>query len=59
MYEDIIQARLEGYKRELYDNQINLRIAQRVGDEASAAQFAANIATIEVAIEEWENELNA
>lgn len=54
---EIAKQRLAQFEAELYDNQVMLRISERLGNEADIAQFTANINTIQVAIEEWSKEL--
>jgi hypothetical protein len=54
---EIAQQRIAQFQAELYDNQVMLRIATRTGVQADIDQFTANIATIEIAIEEWSKEL--
>jgi hypothetical protein len=54
---ELAQARIAQFQAELYDNQVMLRIATRTGVQADIDQFTANIATLEIAIEEWTKEL--
>jgi hypothetical protein len=54
---EIAQQRIAQFQAELYDNQVMLRIATRTGVQQDIDQFTANIATLEIAIDEWSKEL--
>ena len=54
---ELAQQRIAQFQAELYDNQVMLRIATRTGVQADIDQFTANIATLQIAIEEWSKEL--
>jgi len=49
------QQRLEQFAAEAFQHQINRQIAERIGDAEAIAQADAALATLSVAIEEYEN----
>lgn len=49
------QQRLEQFAAEAFQHQINRQIAERIGDQEAVAAADAALATLTIAIEEYEN----
>jgi hypothetical protein len=56
-YPEIAQQRIAQLEAEKYDNEIQLRIATRLGDQTAIDLFTQNIETINIALDEWQKEL--
>ena len=57
MFKEIVSQRLAQLIAEKYDNEIQLRISTRIGDQTAIDNFTKNLEIINIAIEEWEKEL--